>query len=294
MAAQTKQGFITRQAWTEEELAEAETLIDTCNAYEDLHIKLAPALLRSRPGNASDDFLYYEDGKLVGLLALDDFPKEDREMTGLVHPDYRRRGIFTELLAMAKAEGTTRGMKRLVIVCERFSRSGMAFVEAVGAQYESSEHLMFLQDFQARNAYQPLLTLTQAAFDDIDAIAHIIAASFHENEEQTRQHLPGDMQNPHVTYYIARLGDEPVGCLNVYFGDGASAGIYAFGIMPEYRRRGFGRQVLERIITVIQAEFGHQRRIQLEVETNNSSAIALYRSCGFREVTTYGYYNLDL
>lgn len=294
MTAHPGQGFITRQAWTEDELAEAEALIATCNTYEDLHIKLAPALLRSRPGNTTDDFLYYEDGKLVGLLAFDDFPKEDREMTGLVHPDYRRRGIFTELLTMAKAEGRLRGIKRLVLVCERFSRSGMAFVEAIGAQYDSSEHLMYLQDFQARNAYQPPLTLTRASAGDINDMAHIIATSFHEDEAQTRQHLPGDMQHPDVTYYIARLGNEPVSCLNVYFGDSVSAGIYAFGVVPEYRRHGFGRQVLERIITLIQAEHSNQRRIQLEVETNNNNAIALYRSCGFREVTTYGYYNLDL
>ena len=293
MTTHPTQGFISRQTWTEDELAEAEALITTCNACEDLHIKLAPALLRSRPGNVSDDFLYYEDGKPVGLLALDDFPKEDREMTGLVHPDYRRRGIFTELLAMAQAEARLRGIKRLVIVCERFSRSGMAFVEAVGAQYDSSEHLMYLQDFQPRNGYQPLLTLTQATPDDIDDIAHIIAASFHEDEQQTRQHLPGDMQNPDVTYYIARLGNEPVSCLNV-FDDSVCAGIYAFGVVPEYRQHGFGRQVLERIITLIHATYGAQRRVQLEVETNNSNAIALYRSCGFREVTTYGYYNLDL
>lgn len=294
MTTHPTQGYITRQSWTEDNLAEAEALIAACNAYEDLHIKLAPALLRSRPGNASDDFLYYEDSKLIGLLALDDFPREDREMTGLVHPDYRRRGIFTELLTMAKAEGRARGIKRLVIVCERFSRSGMAFVEAVGARYDSSEHLMYLQNFQARNAYQPHLTLTRATAGDINDLAHIIATSFHEVEEQTRQHLPGDMQHPDVTYYIARLGHEAVSCLNVYFGDGFSAGIYAFGVLPEYQRRGFGRQVLERIIRKIQAEYGDQRRIQLEVESNNSGAIALYRSCGFREVTTYGYYNLDL
>lgn len=294
MTTHPTQGYITRQSWTEDNLAEAEALIAACNAYEDLHIKLAPALLRSRPGNASDDFLYYEDSKLIGLLALDDFPREDREMTGLVHPDYRRRGIFTELLTMAKAEGRARGIKRLVIVCERFSRSGIAFVEAVGARYDSSEHLMYLQNFQARNAYQPHLTLTRATAGDINDLAHIIATSFHEVEEQTRQHLPGDMQHPDVTYYIARLGHEAVSCLNVYFGDSFSAGIYAFGVLPEYQRRGFGRQVLERIIRKIQAEYGDQRRIQLEVESNNSGAIALYRSCGFREVTTYGYYNLDL
>jgi ribosomal protein S18 acetylase RimI-like enzyme len=294
LTAHPAQGYITRRTWTEDELAEAEALINLCNAYEDLRIKLATTMLRSRSGDETNDFLYYEDGKLVGLLALDDFQQADREMTGLVHPDYRRRGIFTDLLTMAKAEGRARGIKRLVIVCERFSRSGMAFVEAVGAQYDSSEHLMYLQDFRPRNAYQPLLTLTQATPDDMDDIAHILATSFHEDEAQTRQRLPEDLQYPGVTYYIARHGSQPVSCLNVYLGDDASAGIYAFGVVPQYRRLGLGRQVLERIITLIQAEYGDQRRIQLEVETSNNNAIALYHSCGFSEVTTYGYYNLDL
>ena len=34
--------------------------------------------------------------------------------------------------------------------------------------------------------------------------------------------------------------------------------------------------------------------VALEVETQNENAIRLYRSCGFVEVTTYGYYNVDL
>ena len=37
-----------------------------------------------------------------------------------------------------------------------------------------------------------------------------------------------------------------------------------------------------------------QKRIALEVETENNHALGLYRSSGFREITTYGYYNLDI
>jgi ribosomal protein S18 acetylase RimI-like enzyme len=38
---------------------------------------------------------------------------------------------------------------------------------------------------------------------------------------------------------------------------------------------------------------GHQH-IALEVVTENSRALALYHSCGFRETNEYGYYYLAL
>ncbi|TMC95957.1 MAG: hypothetical protein E6J11_12650 [Chloroflexi bacterium] len=37
-----------------------------------------------------------------------------------------------------------------------------------------------------------------------------------------------------------------------------------------------------------------EKGIALEVETMNETAISLYRSCGFKETTTYGYYTIDL
>src|SRR5947207_13826568 len=111
-------------------------------------------MLRSRPGNETNDFAWYEDGKLVGLLALDDMGSKVREMTGMVHPDFRHRGIFTALLAAAKAEAKHRGIERLVLIGERFSRSGQAFVAAIGAQYDFSEHKMVLKTFNERSSYQ--------------------------------------------------------------------------------------------------------------------------------------------
>jgi len=58
------------------------------------------------------------------------------------------------------------------------------------------------------------------------------------------------------------------------------------------RRRGFGRQML--VLVIKQVRAASEKGIALEVETMNETAIGLYRSCGFRETTTYGYYTIDL
>jgi ribosomal protein S18 acetylase RimI-like enzyme len=292
LTEQIVKGLLTRQTWTNEEIAEAEALLDICNAYEQLHIRLFPTMLRSRPGNETNDFLFYADGQLVGLLALDDMGKEDRELTGMVHPNYRRRGIFSLLLHSAKEEAKRRQIQRLVLVCERFSRSGLAFVESTGAVYDFSEHKMDLQRYQPRGTCSPSLRVEQAGADEVETLASIVAASFGQSVEGARQHIASSIDSPTTRYYLARLGNEPIGCLDIFYSDPGTAGIYGFGILPQFRRHGFGRQFLEQIINMIHAE--GQRRIELEVETDNHNAIALYHSVGFVEVTTYGYYNLDI
>ena len=67
-------------------------------------------------------------------------------------------------------------------------------------------------------------------------------------------------------------------------------GIYAFEVRLGYRGRGYGRQMLEEAIRTIRAET--QKRIMLDVETDNTDAIGLYQSCGFEIKTTYDYYDL--
>ena len=69
-------------------------------------------------------------------------------------------------------------------------------------------------------------------------------------------------------------------------------GIYGFIVRPDYRGQGYGRQMLEEAIRTIQ--FRSSKGIMLDVDTNNTNAIGLYRSCGFEVRATYAYYGLDL
>jgi len=83
-----------------------------------------------------------------------------------------------------------------------------------------------------------------------------------------------------------------VASLKVYPYERDGAGIYAFGVLPEYRGRGIGRQLLTEVCQQLRTE--GRTRIALEVETTNATAHRLYLACGFVERTTYGYYALDL
>lgn len=282
---------VKKQQLTEAEMAEVTALVALCKIHDGIDLTLLLEMMKDRTGSDTNDFLFYQDGKLVAALALDSFGTEDKEMTGLVHPDYRRRGIFTALVHEAKVDAKARGIHQLIVVCNRFSRSGQAFIEAIGAQYDFSEHRMLLVDFKERdfNSYKEHIALRPAALADAGVLAYVSATSFGESERRTREHLEQDILHPRRRYYMVTLGNEPIGCFNLWFGD--TIGIYAFCVLPNYRKRGFGRQMLEQIIRQVRAET--QQPITLEVDTTNTSAYELYRSCGFFETTTVGYYNLN-
>ncbi|MGH2478322.1 MAG: GNAT family N-acetyltransferase, partial [Ktedonobacteraceae bacterium] len=84
---------------------------------------------------------------------------------------------------------------------------------------------------------------------------------------------------------------EPVGTLRVEEMP-QEMGIHGFFVRPEYRGRGHGRQIIEETIATIRAQT--TKPIMLEVDTNNLTALNLYRSLGFEIERTYEYYGLAL
>ena len=281
------QGLVKKQTLTEAEANAIEQLKTLCDNYEGLHMRLDVGALRQRPGNETNDFLYYEDGILVGYLFVEGWGSRDRELTGMVHSDYRRRGIFKSLLTAAKEVCQQRNAQKLILVCEHFSKSGLAFVNALGAHHEYSEHEMVLGTFRERRNYSSL-HIRQANSSDLDAIVSVLATDS-GNVESVNRWVAKLFEEPTSRFYLATLDQKPLGCLRLDFMSD-QVGIYAFEVRLGYRGLGYGRQMLEEAIRAISAET--QKRIMLDVETDNTNAIGLYLSCGFEIKTTYDYYGL--
>jgi ribosomal protein S18 acetylase RimI-like enzyme len=180
-------------------------------------------------------------------------------------------------------------VQKLILVCEHYSKSGLAFVQTIGARHEYSEYEMVLGTLQERRKTHKGLSIRQANKNDLEAIVSILATDS-GNAESISQWVAKSLEDPSSRFYMATLDEKPLGCLRLDFMSD-QVGIYAFEVRLGYRGLGYGRQILEEAIRTIRSE--SQIPIMLDVETDNTNAIGLYLSCGFEIKTTYDYYNLN-
>ena len=274
-----------RQAISGAERREAEAILDACRA-EGLSLKLDLDVLGERDGEIRA-LVCHEDGALAGFCTLD--PGRDLELCGAVHPDRRRRGIGRALLTRALDEARRCGRERALVICEERSSGGVALLSAAGATRAFGEHRMALTGLV--RAEPPLATLevARATLDDVGGVARVIARTMDDDETGLLTKIAAELDAPGQRFYFGRIDGAVVASLKVVFGRDR-AYVYGFGVLPEHRRRGLGRQLLTGVIDALAAE-GHTR-VALEVETHNHAAVSLYLAMGFTITTTYGYHAL--
>ena len=291
MTIENKYGLYSRQGLTATELAEIKTLADICETYERLHMKLNWDTLRSRPKDQTNDFLYYEHGTLVGFLAFFSFNSLEGEVSGMVHPEHRRKGIFTQLFASARAECQRRNIPTLLLIVEHNSQSGQGFAASLKPGYQHSEYKMELTEAKTLPELDSHLHYRLAKPDETSILVHITAVSFDLPEQDVIWYAERKAEDTKNRVYIVLLDEEYIGKLDVSLNE-HEAYIAGFGVLPPYRGRGYGRQILAQTIREIRAT--GQNHIGLEVATENKNALSLYQSCGFQEVSSYDYYSLSM
>jgi [ribosomal protein S18]-alanine N-acetyltransferase len=116
--------------------------------------------------------------------------------------------------------------------------------------------------------------------DDVAAVHEIERLSFRTPwpAYAFEQELRG---NRLARYLVARAGDRVVGFAGVWLMVD-DAHITTFGVHPDWRRQGIGRQLLLNLAELSPAIGA--RRMTLEVRVSNDAAQALYRSFGFEVV----------
>ncbi len=288
---ESKHGLITKSTLTPDELAAIARLIDICNQHDGLRMRIGMEMLRERRGDETNDFLYYAGGQLVGYLEADSYGRKEKELVGMVHPAFRRQGIFSALFTAAKEEFHQRDVQKLILVSEQKSASGQAFLATTGAELAYSEHEMWLGTFHERGRRTPGLSMRRANAQDIDTIVSFLATDS-GNIEGVKDWVTELMGKPDTFwFYLATLNGQPLGTVRLDFMEEVT-GIYAFEVRLGYRGLGYGREMLEQLIHI--AREASHKPVMLDVETNNTNAVGLYLSCGFEVKTTYDYYELNL
>ena len=255
------------------------------------------------PGMTRQDLVHGVDrmaGDPAGtLVALDEdtivgycTPRHD-DLT--VHPDHRRQGHGRRLVAASVDLVRSRGLAHLVLYGPTDREPAAAFIEALGFTYHSSLWMFELapsvevplpafpadvvvRTFRPDGDLSLFVDLANASFRD-----HPTPVTFSETGVAHVHDMPGF--DPDGILLVSPRGeaDRLIGWTKAEHElteAGVRRGFISFvGVLPEWRNRGLGRELLR--WGIAHAKAAGAGTIELSVEATNDRALGMYRRTGF-------------
>ncbi|TCZ77503.1 GNAT family N-acetyltransferase [Paenibacillus albiflavus] len=285
-------GIVASKQLNPNELEQVRLLSQACLAHDGLRMKLNWNTLSERNSDETNDFLMYQDGQIVGFLGLYSFGSAEVEVSGLIHPDYRRRGLFRSLLDRAIVESRNRKFSRMLLISPGSSESGKAFVQQANASYSFSEYYMERHNQAAPVISEARTRLRTATIDDAEILHKLNQSGFSMSYEESVEWVTGSLNSSDDINLIAELDGVPIAKLGVMLQPNQIF-IFGFCVASEYQGKGHGRNILKQTIAYGIEELG-QYNSALEVSVSNEGALGLYLSCGFQTVSSYDYFLIQL
>lgn len=273
---------------TKEELLDIKTLQEICEKEGSLQLKLNFDMLKNRSENRKEDFFHYEDGKLVGFLGSYYFGSKV-EICGMVHPNFRRRGIFSKLLEEALLEATKREARTVLLNAPTESQSAKEFLKNIPCSLSMVEYQMKWQKTELAEEYS-ITVRPSLSEEDVEAEIQLDVQCFGLNEEEARKYKLETKDLSTDLRLIIEAEGIIVGKMRLSEMNGESW-IFGFSVFPDFQGRGIGRKALSKVVKM-QDEKGFS--IFLEVEAKNAHALRLYESCGFKSYHSQDYYKVNL
>lgn len=289
------QTICLKQYLSEKDYKEVNQLEELCSSQDKTNLKLELDFkFRSRSTydlglKEINEFLYYIDDVLVAYLGISSFGGSNiGEINGVTHPDFRRKGLFKKLFKLAVEECQKRKFNKVLLLSDGHSNSGINFIKSTNSEYDFSEYRMRLLNKTKLESISPI-KLRKATIVDGKEISRQNAIFFNFSEE-CKESPSKDEELSEFTYMV-ELVEMVIGKIRVNFRE-HSAFISGFGILPEYRGRGYGKAALIEAVRIINAK--KIEEIELDVECKNSTALNLYKACGFEEVSVMNYYKYNI
>lgn len=236
--------------------------------------------------NDANEFLYYINKDLVAYIGISSFDGISAEINGMVHPRWRRKGIFKKLCYLAIEESKRRNLTNILVLCDDKSKSAKEFIKTINANYSISECGMRRID-KSINEDNIDISLRRANNSDAKEIKNLDMDFFGDFSDEIR--LPEDEEKNNKVTYLIKLKDESIGKIKIYRNEN-TAFISGFGIIPEFRGKGYGKQALKESLNMLNKESIYD--ISLDVVAENKKALNLYKSCNFEEQSIMNYYKV--
>jgi ribosomal protein S18 acetylase RimI-like enzyme len=267
----------------------------------------------------SDTFLNYtkevpafffatSGNRALGVLSLFLPGDGTAEISALVSPSYRNRGLFSMLLGEAAKSLKALGCTTVYIVSNPRIKAGAAVLEKLPVRYSSSEYKMILPDAAIplqsappsvsessgpktrKNIAAPALSpiLTRLSSKDFLSLKDLFAELFDIDENAAETWLSSLSASDSVRLFRYEDNGKLIGCAG-FVESVTCCSVFSVGIREEYRGKGLGKRLMLALLKKIPAG----KAVILQVSDKNPVAFSLYGKLGFAIESTTVYHVLE-
>ncbi|MCO5384742.1 MAG: GNAT family N-acetyltransferase [Desulfosporosinus sp.] len=236
-------------------------------------------------------FLLYKNGKLISMLSMFIPTKHEAEITAYTLPKFREKGYFRLLLEKAFEELIAFDIPDILFVCESPSIPGKKVIEALNADYDHTEYFMRFdrKSYTYLNTYR--LILLKVEQKDLEKAIAANMKVFGDSSEDSKSLIENCFVLDTREQYLALLEDKIIGVVSVNLEE-EDVSIFGFGIVPEFRGKGYGKELLHLMVDKLLQR--GRSDITIDVNNENANALELYNKAGFHIEVSYEYYRIKL
>ena len=125
--------------------------------------------------------------------------------------------------------------------------------------------------------YKKAIEIQNTIFPKEDGTINILASL---DRDLFKKKTGMDYEDDNVKYYIAYENNEAIGITGLYYYDNVSAWLGWFGVLPDKRRKSYGKRILEKTMELARQKGFKTMRLYTDA-IEKADAIKLYKKMGF-------------
>jgi ribosomal protein S18 acetylase RimI-like enzyme len=291
-----------REKLTEKEINDARGFTRFMSSENGMVYKLDVYTLTQKPNSGAAHILYYEDGSVAGYTSvpsgyayLNGYREDETEVTFIGKTEAAFNAMFDTLMESAPSLPESGKAKKLLAIANRDDKKLIEWLKDRGFVFFNTEYRLALRPRTEGSMPSPRplrdgftlsrLRVKTATTEDTEAVLEL--DKLFGAMENAGEILPEYLSATKIAF----LDGEPAGKMRIDGEAGVSA-IYGFVMKPKYRGKGLGREFLSEVIEDLSSK--DFDKIYLEAASDNTSALKLYESLGFRTEAVFDYYKLEV
>ncbi|MGC1183025.1 GNAT family N-acetyltransferase [Legionella sp.] len=242
-----------------------------------------------QPRHLSTIFLYYEKEQLIGFLSIYFFYDDAVEVSLLIHPQWRHRGIAKQLLQNIIPLVLEKNYFKLIFSSP--SSLNDHWLPGFGFSYQHSEYSMERHILNPLLDYKKQLTFRRATIEDIPQLCMLDKACFNKSPDELEQRFQHILNERDYQIELAFEKNYLIGKAHLRW-QKHGATLSDIAVFPDKQGQGLGTALITHCVNYALSE--GKSDLNLDVETHNQKALDLYTRLGFLMQNACDYWQIEI